>query len=210
MILTPRGRHGVGHPEITDGERRHADQIKRGTVHEADYEKARVRVLVGDPDDDEGHLITGWLPMPGARSRNDSEWHPLEVGEGVIVLSESGELQNGVVLPAGFYSDENPAPGDKAGLWRKLFQDGGVVEYDRDSGEFLVDAIAKATLKVGDATAVVTEDAITLTVGGVTLEVSDGGVAITGGQVTHNGKNIGASHSHGQVEPGGGVSGPPL
>jgi phage baseplate assembly protein V len=190
MINFGRGSHGVGSPEITDSERRHADQIKFGTVHEADYARARLRVLIGDEDDPDGHLITGWLPMPGARARNDTDWHPLEVGERVAVLSESGETQNGVVIPAGVYCDENPANGDKAGLWRKTFQDGGVVEYDRDSGEFLVDAVTKATIKVEDSTVVVDASSITLTVGGVTLTVSDAGVAIQGGQVTHNGKNI--------------------
>lgn len=161
-----RGRHGVAHPEVNDSERRHADQIKFGKVHEADYAKALVRVMIGDEDDEDGHLITGWLPMPGARARKDREWHPLEVGEAVVVLSESGETQNGVVIPAGIYSDEDPAPGDKAGLWRKLFEDGGVVEYDRDSGEFLVDAKTKATIKVGDSAVTVEADKIQASVQG--------------------------------------------
>jgi phage baseplate assembly protein V len=139
-IVVGRGRSGVGHPEITDSERRHADQVKAGKVQEVDYANAKVRVLIGDEDDEDGHLVTGWLPMPGARARNDREWHPLEVGERVMVLSESGELQNGVVIPAGIYSDDDPAPGNKAGLWRKLFQDGGEIQYDRDTGEFLINA----------------------------------------------------------------------
>jgi hypothetical protein len=70
-IVVGRGRSGVGHPEITDSERRHADQIKVGKVQEVDYAKAKVRVLIGDESDDDGHMVTGWLPMPGARARND-------------------------------------------------------------------------------------------------------------------------------------------
>jgi phage baseplate assembly protein V len=193
MINFGRGSAGVGSPEVTDGERRHADAIKFGTVNEADYARARVRVLIGDENDPDGHLITGWLPMPGLRAAGDFEWHPLEVGERVAVLSESGELQNGVVLPAGIYCDDNPANGDKAGLWRKSFKDGGVVEYDRDSGAFLVDAVTKITLKVGGCTLVITED----------------GFAFSGGTITHDGVNIGKDHAHTEVEPGGGISGPP-
>lgn len=224
-MMFGRGASGVGHPDMNDSERRHADQIKFGVVDEADYAKARVRVKIGDEDDDEGHLVTGWLPMAGGRARGDSDWHPLEVGERVMVLSESGELQNGMVLPAALYSDEDPAPGDKAGLWRKRFGDAGKIEYDRDSGEFLVEAIAKATLKVADTIAEVsdgkvlletadtsvemTDGKIVLAVGGVKLEITSSGFAFTGGQVTHEGKNVGKDHKHLGVTAGGGVSGDP-
>lgn len=209
MIRFERSRHGVVGPGESESERRSAGLVNFGKVHEVDYANARVRVLVGDEDDDEGHLITAWLPMPGARAGGDSDWHPLEVGERVAVLSPSGETQTGMVLPAGLYCDDNPAPGAKAGLWRRQFQDGGAIEYDRDTGEWLVEGMAKATVKVGDSTLVTEPDAITLTVGGVTLRVSGEGVAITGGAVTHDGKNIGKDHRHTNVQPGGGVSGVP-
>lgn len=209
MIRFETSRHGVEGFGASDSERRQADAIKFGKVHQADYPNARVRVLIGDEDDDEGHLITGWLPMAGARAGGDSDWHPLEVGERVMVLSESGETQNGMVLPAGLYNDENPAPGNKAGLWRRKFQDGGLIEYDRDTGEWLVEGLAKATVKVGTSTLVTEPDAITLTVGGVTLKVSASGVDITGGAVTHDGKNIGKDHAHTLVKAGTDTSGPP-
>lgn len=208
-IMFRRGAHGVGDPEISDSERRHADQIKFGTVRQVDYGKARVRVAIGDETDDEGHLLTGWLPMPGGRARGDSDWHPLEIGERVVVLSESGEVQNGVVLPAGIYSDDDPAPGDKAGLWRKKFQDGGTVEYDRDSGEFKVAAMGKATLSVGSASIVVTSSGVTLSAGGVTLALTGGGVAITGGTITHDNHAIDKTHLHVNTMSGPGTSGPP-
>lgn len=209
MLQFERSRHGVAGFASNDSDRRHAGTVEFGKVQEADYAKARVRVLIGDEDDDEGHLVTGWLPMPGLRAQNDFDWHPLEVGERVAVLSASGEIQNGVVLPAGLYCGDNPAPGSKAGLWIRKFQDGGQITYDRDSGEWLVEGMSKATVKVGDSTIVTDADTITLTAGGVTLKVSSAGVEITGGQVTHNGKNIGATHIHTNVATGAGVSGPP-
>lgn len=224
-MIFGRGASGVAHPDMNDSERRHADQIKFGVVAEADYATAKVRVKIGDEDDEEGHLVTGWLPMAGGRARGDSDWHPLEVGERVMVLSESGELQNGMVLPAGLYSDDDPAPGDKAGLWRKKFGDDGKIEYDRDTGEFMVEAIAKATIKVGDTIAEVsdgkvlleiagtsvevTDGTIKLSAGGVSLEISSGGFVFTGGSVEHDGKNIGKDHKHLGVTAGGGVSGIP-
>lgn len=225
MILSGRGRHGVSHPEFTDGERRTAGQVEVGTVHDVDYSKARVKVLIGDDSDDQGHVITGWLPMPGARAKNDFDWHPLEVGEGVVVLCPSGELQNGIVLPHGLYTDDNPAPGSKAGLWLRKFQDGGLIQYDRDSGEWLlhgaqkfraevgsasVEAIdGKVTVTISGTTIVADDSSITLTAGGVTLKVSSSGVDISGGQVTHAGKDIGKDHKHTGVQAGGAVSGPP-
>jgi phage baseplate assembly protein V len=141
--------------------------------------------MIGDEDDDEGHLVTGWLPMPGARSKNDSDWHPLEVGEGVVVLSPSGELAKRRRAPGGLYTDDDPAPGDKAGLWRRKFQDGGSIEYDRDSGEWLVTGMSKAASRSarrgrGDRRPghgyrwrrrnTTKDGEITLTAGGVTLE----------------------------------------
>jgi phage baseplate assembly protein V len=225
VILTGRGRSGVGNPEIADGERRGADVVKFGTVSEADYAGARVRVTIGDEDDDDGHLVTGWLPMAGGRAGGDRDWHPLETGERVMVLSEGGELQNGIVMPAGLYSDDNPAPGDKAGLWRKQFSDDGKIEYDRESGEFLVDAKSKATVKVSDTTAVVEDGTITLkvsdttitvtdgkiafAVGDTKLEITSGGAVFTGGTVKHDGKAIDKTHVHLGVTAGGGVSGVP-
>lgn len=225
MLQFERSRHGVAGFTAADNERRQAGTITFGKVHEADYAKARLRVLVGDEADDEGHLITGWLPMPGARAGNDADWHPLEVGERVAVLSESGELQNGVVVPAGVYNDDFPAPGNKPGLWIRKFQDGGQITYDRESGEWLIEGISKATTKVGESTVVaepdkvtvtvggatiVTQDSdITLTVGGVSFKVSSSGVDITGGTVKHDGKNIGKDHKHTGVTAGGAISGPP-
>lgn len=234
MISFQRGAHGVGDPEKTDLERRAADVVKFGTVKEVDYTRARVRVTIGDPDDDEGHLLTGWLPMAGGRAKGDSDWHPLEIGEHVMVLSESGEVQNGMVLPAARYSDDNPAPGAKAGLWRKKFQDGASIEYDRDSGEFLIDAKAKSTIKADGATIVSAPDQIKLTIGGATITMTDGqivlsaggssftiggggatstgpirgqdGLEVTGGVFTHDGKNVGKDHTHTGVQPGSGLS----
>lgn len=226
MLAFGRSRHGVAGLEASESERRQADVVKFGKVHEADYAKARVRVLIGDEGDDEGHLITGWLPMPGARAGEDSDWHPLDVGERVAVLSEGGDTPNGVVLPAGLYNDEFPAPGNKAGLWRRKFKDGGSIEYDRDTGEWLMEGKAKATVKVGSSTVVAEADAVTVTVGGAVLTVKDGeitltagggglkvsgaGVEMTGGSVKHEGKDIGKTHKHLGVSVGTAQSGVPV
>lgn len=211
MIMIGRGAAGVGAPDIDDSERRHAGQISYGIVRQARYTNPpAVRVAIGDESDTEGHLLTDWLPMGGLRACGDTEWHPLEVGEAVIVLSPSGEVQNGMVIPAGFFTSDNPAPAATAGLWLKSFKDGGTVSYDRNTGAFLVDAKTSATLKVGGNTVAVTSSSITLTVGGVSLVISSSGFAFTGGTVTHGGKDIGSTHKHGLVKAGTDQSGTPV
>lgn len=210
-IMIGRGASGVGNPEINDSERRHADQIKFGRVAEVRYTNPpAVRVAIGDEDDEDGHLLTGWLPMAGGRAKGDSDWHPLEVDERVMVLSESGEIQNGMVMPAALYTSDNPAPGDKAGLWRKRFSDGATIEYDRDSGAFLVDAKTTATVQVSDSSVVVTDGKVTLAVGSISLEISSSGFKFTGGTIKHDGKSIDKTHTHTGVTAGSGVSGPPV
>jgi phage baseplate assembly protein V len=173
-LLIGRGASGVVGGEMDDGDRRHADHIKFGVVHDVDYPNAKVRVLIGEEDDPEGHLVTGWLPMAGARAGGDSEWHPLETGERVMVLSESGEVQNGMVMPAGLYCADNPPPGDKAGLWRKRFKNGAEISYDRDSGAMQLDATSTGTL--------------TLKAGGCLIVLADGVITIKAREIVTDGR----------------------
>lgn len=212
---------GVGSPEMTDVERRVSDVVRHGTVVEADYSKspARLRVGIGDPDDAEGYIKTGWLPMKTGRS---DEWNPLKVGESVTVIAEGGELQNGVVLPGSITNEDHPNVGDRADLYRKRFGDGGEIEYDETSGTLAFKGAQKATVTVGDATITVQDGSIVLTAGGQTFTVGgagatssgrirgDDGLEVTGAPFTHNGKNVGDDHHHSDVEPGSGTTGDPV
>jgi phage baseplate assembly protein V len=217
---------GVGTPEQTENERRLADVVKSGRVIETDYAKARVRVGIGDPADAEGYIKTGWLPMAGGRS---DEWNPLQVGEAVMVLSESGDLPNGVVIPATIYNEDNPAVGDRGDLWRKDFRDGSSIEYDLGS-KTMKTTVGGATTTIteeqivhaiGDATVTIQNGSITLSAGGQTLvvggegAVSSGrirgndGLEIDGPIFTHNGVDVGEEHRHENTQPGSGLSGQP-
>ena len=173
MLLVSRGPSDVSSPELDDSDRRSSDIVKFGVVAEADYATARVRVRIGDEEDEDGSLVSDWLPMAGGRARGDADWHPLEIGERVMVLSESGELQNGMVLPAALYTDDDPAPGNRAGLWRKRFANGASIEYDRSSGAMLFDATAAGT--------------IVLKAGGCIIALADGVITIKAGEVVTDG-----------------------
>jgi phage baseplate assembly protein V len=206
---------GVGSPDMTEAERRIACLVKTGKVTQISYTDTaapRVRVGIGDPDDEEGYIETDWLPIGHGRS---NEWNPLKIGESVQVVSEAGDTPNAVVHPVAIHSQDNPAPGDREDLYRKTFANGGLVEYDEAAGSMLLKAPTsitvqvaptppsdgstpppgsevlletdKATAKVGDASsAVIEKDKITIAVGANTsIVIVDGTITIKAGSTVY-------------------------
>lgn len=108
---------------ITELDRRVASLIRFGTVSEADYDQARVRVSMGEA---ESH----WLPWLTMRAGGDRTWWAPEVGEQVLVLAPSGELAQGVVLGS-LYQSAHPAPASSPDVDRREYKDGAVLEYNR-------------------------------------------------------------------------------
>ena len=164
---------GVRNFEISDLARRLENLVRIGTVAEVDPDQAAVRAqygetAAGDP------VLTGWLPWLTRRAGDDRTWWAPSIDEQVLILSPSGELTAGVVLPA-LYRQSHPTPETDPGKHAALYRDGARVEYDADAHHL------KAELP-----------------GGGTAElVADGGVAVTGnvtvtGDVTVSG-NVAAS-----------------
>ena len=81
--------------------------IRYGVIHAVQMKPPRVQVKTGK-------LTTTWLPWIAARAGADQEWDPPTLGEQVILFSPSGQLANG----------------DRAGLHRRTYRDGAVIEYD--------------------------------------------------------------------------------
>ena len=75
--------------------------VRFGTVTDVDAAKARAKVSFG------GESKSEWLPWLAERAGAISVWAPVSEGEQVIVLSESGETAQGVILGSVF-SDQNP------------------------------------------------------------------------------------------------------
>ncbi|WP_426131328.1 phage baseplate assembly protein V [Pseudomonas sp. DWP1b1] len=96
--------------------------IRFGVIAAVQMEPPRVKVKTGA-------LTTAWLPWLALRAGSDREWDPPTVDEQVILLSPSGQLANGVVV-TGLFSDHIPANGNRAGLHRRTYADGAVIEYD--------------------------------------------------------------------------------
>ncbi|BBD08452.1 phage baseplate assembly protein V [Desulfovibrio ferrophilus] len=133
----------------SDLERRVARLICFGTVEEADYPAARVRVRMGK-------ALSAWLPWLTQRAGNDRSWWAPSIGEQVVVLSPSGECAQGVILGS-IYQAKYPAPAVSPHINRRVYSDGAVIDYDTEShrlhalipGDAFVEASGDITAQVG-------------------------------------------------------------
>ncbi|QMV45882.1 phage baseplate assembly protein V [Wolbachia pipientis] len=128
--------------------------IRIGVVKEIDYEKAKVRVKVGE-------FLTNWLPWITYRAGEDKSWSPPNIDEQVIILSPCGELSLGVVLPA-IYQEKYPPPENKKEINSIKFQDGTKLSYDSGKNHLEIDVVDKITLRVGESSVEMTKKGIKL------------------------------------------------
>ena len=137
-------------------DRKLANLIRVGTVKEADYKKARVRIQIGK-------ILTDWLPWVTSRAGQDRNWSAPSIGEQVVLLSPSGEMAQGVVIPA-IYQNKHPAPSDKETDVTLVFQDGSKVLYDKEKHHLTVSVVTDGTLtlKIGESSLEMTKDGIKL------------------------------------------------
>ena len=133
--------------------------IRFGVIAAVQMEPPRVQVTTGK-------LTTAWRPWLALRAGADRDWDPPTVGEQVILLSPSGQLANGIVV-TGVFSDHVPANGNRAGLHRRTYADGTVIEYDSVAHHLNA----------------------TLADGGTTNLISTGGINLVG-DITHKGDYI--------------------
>lgn len=160
--------------------------IRIGTLQEVDLSACRCRVQTGD-------ILSNWLAMPSARAGDTRKWSPLTIGEQVIIVSPSGELGAGIVLPLGIFSDAIAPPSHRAELDLTQYPDGAVVSYNHVSHALSVSGIQSLTIQAsgdvhienqGNAT-LNTSGAVNVTAGGkatvkaATVDI-DGGGALGG------------------------------
>ncbi|MBU0680104.1 MAG: phage baseplate assembly protein V [Proteobacteria bacterium] len=132
---------------LAELERRLNNLLRMGTIAEADYPAARVKVASGD-------LLTGWIPWLTRRAGNDSDWWAPEVGEQVLLLSPAGDPAQALCLPS-VYQQAHPARATLETVRRIDFADGGFVQYDRASGELIINVVGDANITVGGKTTLV-------------------------------------------------------
>ncbi|WP_462150879.1 phage baseplate assembly protein V [Pseudoalteromonas xiamenensis] len=129
---------------MSDLQHRLSKLITIGKVAEVDYEKALVRVKLGA-------WTTAWLPWLHAQANNDITWQAPEVDEQVVVLAPGGDTAQGVVLGSLYQQNFGVAQTDvpvekREHVQRVKYQDGSIIEYDRESHRYLID------IKGADAT----------------------------------------------------------
>ncbi len=138
---------------VRDLQRRMANMIRRGRVHSVDFSRSPPRVKV----EYEKGAVTGWLPWVSGRASSDhrTDWEPLAIGEQVIILSESGELSAGVVLPS-LPDASSPVPSTSPDEHVSRYEDGTTFIYNRKTHALTIDVQGDANLHTtGNLTATV-------------------------------------------------------
>ncbi|MCR9529240.1 phage baseplate assembly protein V [Vibrio alginolyticus] len=136
---------------VRDLQRRMANMIRRGRVHSVDFEQSPPRVKV----EYEKGAVTGWLPWISGRESNKhrTDWEPLAIGEQVIILSESGDLSAGVVLPS-LPDATSPVPSTSPDEHVSRYEDGTTFTYNRKTHTLSIDVQGDAILHTtGNVTA---------------------------------------------------------
>ncbi|WP_264683280.1 MULTISPECIES: phage baseplate assembly protein V [unclassified Wolbachia] len=139
---------------ISELQRKLANIVRIGVVKEVDYEKAKVRVKIGE-------LSTDFLPWITSRAGEERSWLPPSINEQVVILSPLGELSLGVVL-AGIYQQNYSAPENSEMINSLVFQDGTKFTYDKGKHHLEIEVVDKITLKAGGSRIEMTKSGIKL------------------------------------------------
>ena len=108
--------------ELSELDRRLANMIRIGTVAEVDHVAHKLKIKLGD-------IITAWRPQPAEVGKNYIKWHPVRLGQQVIVASPSGDLAQCVVVGM-LYLNSTPPPSGGENRDVIEFIDGTRVVYD--------------------------------------------------------------------------------
>jgi phage baseplate assembly protein V len=100
--------------------------LKFGII--TDYKKGFARVHFTDLE-----IVTDFLPILVKHSLNDKDSYPVEINEHVAVLMDSNMI-DGVILGSIPSDVDKPDENEGPGIFRKLFQDGSLIEFNRQTG----------------------------------------------------------------------------
>jgi phage baseplate assembly protein V len=126
--------------------------VRFGVVTAVDAGAARAKVSFG------GESESNWLPWLAERAATIKVWAPVAIGEQVVVLSESGDTAQGVIVGSVF-SASNAAP----------------------SGDG-----AEHRLQLGASSISVKDGAIVISSNGSTITIDAGGIKLNGARIDLN------------------------
>ena len=206
----------MGDFEDAELDRRSSNSIRIGKIAEVDYGAARVKVAIDE-------ILTDWLPWVTQRAGGDVSWWAPEIGEQVLLLSPSDEMEDAVVLGS-IYQDAFPHPQNTADISEIVYKDGTTLTYDRSSNILTVDAVGQVVVNAKTVTINAEQVIINApdTIINGHLKVSNGissdkggrGIVSVGSIVSledvraYDSVSLG-QHTHGGVEPGGGSTAKP-
>ena len=156
---------------LSELDRRLTQVIRLGTVAEIDAENARVRVKLGEN-------TTGgrpWVTCAGTVK----VWNPPAVGEQVVLLSPSGDLDQGIVLPSLHYN-AFAAPSHDAQTVHAQLSDGTHLTWSpsQNALNLDLDATGNLELKSGDLSVTVNSREVTFQAPDTSFCFEEGGVRL--------------------------------
>ena len=129
-------------PSVPDINRRLESIIRVGTIAAVDHGNATVQVKSGG-------LLTDWLPWLERRAGETSDWDPPTPGEQCVILSPSGEPENGFVL-CGLFSNAGPAPNDSKDECTRKYPDGARITYNHKDSHLTVTGIKTCKIECSE------------------------------------------------------------
>ncbi len=146
-----------------------AQLISIATVIEVDCQKAKARVEFNK-------IKSSWLPWLCSFAGNASSWAPLEVGEQVVLLCPSGNLNQAVIL-RGLYHQQAAPPSKSEDEHIVSFADGSSVSHNSKN----------STLTINTAGTVLIKSANEVNIQSSNINLNAGSVSINAGNIKFSG-----------------------
>lgn len=159
--------------------RRFENLIRVGTITHINHSAMpRVRVQLGN-------LNTGWLQLATLRAGSTKTWNPPTVGEDVLVIAPSGDLESAIAILS-INSDQNPAPSTDQNITRTVFKDGAQHDYNHEEHQYdiTLPSTGQFTLTIGSTVFTVSNDEAKIQCGQTFLSLTDALAKIQIGSTT--------------------------
>lgn len=128
--------------------------LRFGNITEIDPAKGYARVTFTDDG-----IVSDWLQIIVKTALNDKDSFTFNINEQVACLMDENS-EEGVILGA-IFNDKNSPNGGGVGIFRTVFDDNSVIEYDRNSHKYTLDIQGEISIK---SSSVVNIEAVTANV----------------------------------------------
>lgn len=189
--------------QVPDLERRTASIVQYGTVSQVKYDDKgapRVKVKAGE-------IETGWIPWTEASAGKNVDWNPMDVGEQVVMLAPSGDMEQAVIVGS-IHQDSMASHSNNPDESGRQWEGGAKDVYNRSSKErrIVVPAGGKVVIQVGSTEIEATETQVRIKTGTDVILEADTTTVVGDLVVTGNTSIMGGMAIAGEMtgEGGGG------